>query len=65
MLSSKIKVFSNIIPSSKLIKFQAFNLFLTDSSFNTCHVSTQANISRIPIQYGSERQVWIENLESR
>lgn len=65
MLSSKIKVFSNIIPSSKLFKFQAFNLFLADSSFNTCHVSTQANVSHIPIQYGSERQVWIENLESR
>jgi len=66
MLSSKIKVFSNIIPSSKLIKFQSFNLLLADSSsFNACHVSTQANVSHIPIQYGSERQVWIENLESR
>jgi len=69
MFSSKLRLFSrlpvNLLNTSKVVRCEVVSLH-TAVTLQYLHNSPNlTDVSRVPVQYGVERQVWVENMDTR
>ena len=71
MFTSKLRPFSKLpasfVTPSKVLRCEVVTLRLHTSPVvqYVNNTPSLAELSKLPIQYGVERQVWVENLDTR
>jgi len=63
MIAFKLRSLSRL--SSKVLRCEIVNLHTSTSLLNLNSTPSLAELSKIPVQYGVERQVWVENMDTR
>jgi len=68
MFASKLRTLSrlpsNFVNPSKLLRCEVVCFNTTPVFQNLSHPTTLPDISQLPVQYGMDRQVWVESLDS-
>jgi len=64
MFASSLRTFTRF-RSSKVLKCEVVNLVQGTGTNSMSSIPTLADLSNIPVQYGVEREAWVENLDSR
>jgi len=62
MIAFKLRSLSRL--SSKVLRCEIVNLHTSTSLLNLNSTPSLAELSKIPVQYGVERQVWVENMDT-